>query len=92
MESFLTILRRLLQSRPSTKHRKHSQASGRPPQRICWKRAFIETGKLLIFNLVVRMAMSRVCLRPILSERIPNSMLPIARPSMKLEVVMGTQI
>ena len=36
--------------------------------------------------------MSRVCLLPILSERRPKTRLPRARPSMKQEEDIGTQI
>ena len=38
------------------------------------------------------MAMRRVCLRPILSERRPKTRLPMARPSMKQEEDKLTQI
>ena len=44
------------------------------------------------FNLVVRMAISKVCLLPILSERRPKTRLPRARPSMKQEDIICTQI
>ena len=59
---------------------------------LVYRERALKTEKCLFLNLAVRMAMSRVCLRPILSERIPKTKLPSARPSMKQDPVIGTQI